>query len=1610
MTIRSLTGPGFGRVPSATFRVTLALCCVAIGLLGVVPSAARASAARAGASASAAGLGAAAMPALSHAGPSALAVHTLDALPLSFETNRGQVPASRALAGGHVDFVARGRGYTMLLSATGALISLTASAAQTSQRGPHVAARLLRAVHARPRAATDTAVLRLQLVGANPRARGVGLDRLPGATNYLIGRDSRRWHTGIATYGRVAYKDVYPGIDLVYYGNGGQLEYDYVVAPGADPQHIRLGIGGARHIGLDRSGNLVAQASGGVVRLLRPVVYQQTGAARRAVSGGYALLGHGRVGLRIGTYDHRRPLIVDPVLGYATYLGGGNDDYANGIAVDGQGNTYVVGVTGSADFTATTGASQTVEMGTDNAFVTELSVMGTVIYQTYLGGGGDAGNAIAVDAAGDAYLTGATASADFPTTTNAFSRTSASGAAGTNDAFVAELNPTGSGLIYSTYLGGGNDDFGQGIARDGAGNVYVAGQTTSVDFPITNALQTANNTTGGAGTVFVAEISPTLSGAASLRYSTYLGGTGSDTANGLAVDAAGDAYLTGLTSSSDFTTTAGAFQRAFGGGGPGTQGGDAFLTEIAPNDSRLVYSTYLGGGDDDQGDAVAIDAAGDAYVTGLTYSSDFPTTPNAFQRTLNLGETGTMSNTGPITPSDAFVSEINPALSGASSLLYSSYLGGGSDEEGHGIAVDSLGEVYVAGQTASTDFPTQNPIQAANSVSSTGSASTTAGMTPTVDTYDAFVTKFLPNFAGLDYSTYLGGNGDDGAYAIAISGTKSAYVDGFTDSTTFPVSDTVGTANHGNEDAFALRIDEPATVTATTTPSPSAATSVSGTPSASPSAPTTGTATATASASTTGTATATATGSATATATGSATTAAASTSTPTSTATTATATTPTATNTGTTANTPTATATTPTATATMATATATATTATATGSATTTATGSATTPAATDTTTSTAATATAPTATNTGTTTATAPTATNTGTTTNTSTATATTATSTATVTAATATTTPSPSAAASLSGTPSASPSATGTASTTGTATTTATGSATTTATGSATTTAAATGTPTRTATTAATNTATSMPTPTATMPSATNTATTVPTPNTALASTPTVPMPSATNTGTPTGTPTSTPTSISTSTSTSTSTSISTSTSTGLPSATSTASAATATLTGTVSAATATGTAQSTQSALPTMSQTPTTTVTPALTARFYFAGGVNLPSQPSFLDVTNPEGRPARVGVTFYDTSGAGASTSFTVGAAAHRTVPIAALTRRRGLFGLVVSSDRTIAAGLTLTRPGRDDDVLTGATAPRRQWYLAEGYTGLTFHETVSILNPGTQGAHVTLRLLSSGRTARTVVVPVGARREAAVDINRLLPGRAVSVVATSDRRVVVERTLTFGRGGYGMTTRIGATGAATVWLFAEGTTVNRFETYLTVLNPTARTARVTARFYGRNGALLGGRGFAVGAGRRNTLRLNDFLAGQEGVASIVTADRLIVVERPEYFGPPNAAGIPGSDVFGLNATRPRWSFAGGDTSGRSEFLLLFNPGTQSMPVRVTVYSADGRAHRATVTLTPRDRYTLNVGRTFRRLTATHGEVVESTDGRGFVAEQTVFAPDHSTLRSTEGLPQ
>ncbi len=593
-------------------------------------------------------------------------------LPLSFEANKGQQD-------GQVQFLSRGSGYNLFLTNREAVLVLS-KPEKPAPRPARNATRAISSPESKPTA------LRMQLIAANPAGKVTGEEELPGKVNYFIGHDPAKWRTDVATYARVRYEEVYPGVDLVYYGNQGQLEYDFVVAPGADPSHIRLKVAGARKMYVNGQSQLVVQTAGGSVRWNKPSVYQQAHDQRHAVEGKYVLRRDHEVSFEVAAYDTARPLIIDPILVYSTYLGGSNSDYGgHGIAVDTSGNAYVTGQTYSSDFPTTPGAFQTTKNDDKHfseAFVTKLNPTGTgLVYSTYLGGSGiDYGYGIAVDTSGNAYVTGY-AGSDFPTTPGAFQTTYG----GDTDAFVTELNPTGSALVYSTYLGGSTGDisaadYGYAVALGTAGNAYVTGKTYSSDFPTTpGAFQTTHGVFEDA---FVTELNPTGS---ALVYSTYLGASGSDYGNGIAVDTSGNAYVTGYTYSSDFPTTPGAFQTTFGGGFT-----DAFVTELNPTGTGLVYSTYLGGSGSgyDRGQAIAVDTSGNAYVAGDTDSSNFPTTPGAFQRT-NAGE------------DDAFVTKLNPTGTG---LVYSTYVGGPGVDFGLGIGVDTSGNAYVAGY-ASLDFP-----------------------------------------------------------------------------------------------------------------------------------------------------------------------------------------------------------------------------------------------------------------------------------------------------------------------------------------------------------------------------------------------------------------------------------------------------------------------------------------------------------------------------------------------------------------------------------------------------------------------------------------------------------------------------------------------------------------------------------------------------------------------------------------------------------------------------------------------------------------------------------------------------------------------------------------
>jgi hypothetical protein len=613
------------------------------------------------------------------------------------------------------------------------------------------------------------------------------VDALPGKVNYFRGKDAASWQTKVPIYRRVKYSAVYPGVDLVYYGQSQQLEYDFIVAPGADPGTIKLGFAGVEQTTVDAQGDLALKTAGGPLRFQKPVIYQINGGRRRTVEGGYVHRSPHEIGFRVGAYDRTRPLIIDPVLSYSTYLGGSGIEEGNSIAVDATGAVYVTGTTSSTNFPTVNAAQPTLnESGLADIYVAKLTPDGTaLVYATYLGGSDyEIAADIAVDAAGAAYVSALTYSTDFPTV-NAFQPATK----GLVDVVVAKLSPDGSRLIYSTYLGGSDYEMGAApggsqsvaaIAVDLAGAAYIAGATRSLDFPMVNPLQPPSISAGGA---FVAKLAPDGS---ALLYSTYLPGTASGSANDIAVDSLGAAYVVGSTQSANFPTVnpiAG-----FGGNW------EAFVAKLTPDGSRFIYSTYLGGSGLEEGLGIAVDATGAAYVTGVTGSGDFPTM-NALQPQRGGGQ------------QDAFVVKIAPE---GGAMIYGTYLGGSDDEwdRGYSIAVDTAGSAHVAGVTLSADFPTMNALQPALNGPS-----------------DAFVSKLSPNGAALVYSTYLGGSRSDGvdydymfnpglyiiqsSMAIAVDLTGATYVIGQTHSSDFPTTTSVQErCSGGGSDAFVVKITD----------------------------------------------------------------------------------------------------------------------------------------------------------------------------------------------------------------------------------------------------------------------------------------------------------------------------------------------------------------------------------------------------------------------------------------------------------------------------------------------------------------------------------------------------------------------------------------------------------------------------------------------------------------------------------------------------------------------------------------------------------------------------------------------------------------------------------
>ena len=699
-------------------------------------------------------------------------VHRYGRIPLAFEPNVGQVNRG-------VRFFAHGGGYGVYVAPDQTVITL-------HQNDPEYLG-------------TAPDVIRMRLVGAVRSSAMSAEERLPGRSNYLIGRNSSQWQTGIPTFRKIVQRGVYPGIDMVYHGEQRHLEYDFVVSPHADPESIQLAFDGAEQK-IDAHGELVLSlADGKKLRFRRPLIYQQAGGGnKKMISGKFVQRKTSQFGFAIGPYDRGRALIIDPVLSYSTFLGGSDTDAATRIAVDSSGNAYVVGYTASSNF-PTKDAFQSINnapsacqfdlmcfSGT-NVFVSKLNASGTaLLYSTFLGGKmgvqgnpvTDVGVGIAVDSTGHAYVTGSASSTDFPTTTGAF-QTSYPGGTGAGSPFVTKLSPSGAVLVYSTYLGGstGPPDSGIGITLDSLGNAYIAGYTFSSRFPTTTGAykRTCTPLAGQAtcsGDVFVSKLNPTGS---ALVYSTYIGGSNVDAPSAIAIDSSDNAYITGGTFSADYPTSAGALQRTFAGPSRGTgfcgnisaliPCGDAFITKLNSAGSQLLYSTYLGGKDEELGMDLKVDGSGSAYVTGFTRSTNFPVTTGAFQ-TVSQGD-------ATFELGDAFVSKIN---STGTALVYSTYLGGDGFDVGWGIALDKNNNAYVSGVTESDNFPLKSPLQVMNSLVDKESFAAAQNQAET-----AFVTELNATGSALNFSTVLGGRAelfDAIASGIALDSKGAIYITG----------------------------------------------------------------------------------------------------------------------------------------------------------------------------------------------------------------------------------------------------------------------------------------------------------------------------------------------------------------------------------------------------------------------------------------------------------------------------------------------------------------------------------------------------------------------------------------------------------------------------------------------------------------------------------------------------------------------------------------------------------------------------------------------------------------------------------------------------------------
>jgi Beta-propeller repeat len=727
---------------------------------------------------------AAAAPRTAQPAARAAVAHEYGKLPLGWEANRGQ-------ADPQIKFLGHGPGYALFLTQEGAVLTLGRSQAGTplEERRP-----LSRAQEQKEKVLT----LAMRLLGSNPAAPVEPLDRLPSRANYFLGNDPSRWLTGVPMFSRVRYRGVYPGVDLVFHGSAArQLEYDLVLSPGTDPGSIRIRFDGAA-VAI-RDGRLLLRTPLGVLSEPAPVAFQKSGAQERLVAARYVRRGSQDIGFQLGPHDANLPVTIDPVLAYSTYLGGSSTDAGGGIAVDTSGNAYVTGTTFSSDFAGCTGlvnppCNDAANTGGD-VFVAKLNAAGSALgYVTYLGGSSlERGFGIAVDSSGNAYVTGFTFSSNFPQV-NGLTNT-----VGLLNAFVTKLNPSGN-IAYSTYLDGSSDSAGGGIAADSSGNAYVTGFTDSSDFPVAGQLS-SGCVSGGFTSAFVTKLNTNASGASSLVYSTCLGGVGG-VVNGsaIAADASQNAYVTGTSSDFDLLTTYG-----FTGGCALYGNSDAFVARLdttKTGSAALLFLTCLGSGNFPQGNAsstnmgnaIAVDGSSNAYVAGQTFSSDFPTTTSAAQTTCDIN-------------GDAFIAKLNTNVSGSSSLVYSTCLGGNAGTEaGNGIAADNLGNAYVAGETDSLDCAIDNFPTTPSAIQGTYGGGCS-------DAFFAQINTTSSGASSLIFASYLGGSALDFASAVAFDGGSNVYLTGGTTSagppsgiTGFPVQNALFPNLAGGEDAFVTKI------------------------------------------------------------------------------------------------------------------------------------------------------------------------------------------------------------------------------------------------------------------------------------------------------------------------------------------------------------------------------------------------------------------------------------------------------------------------------------------------------------------------------------------------------------------------------------------------------------------------------------------------------------------------------------------------------------------------------------------------------------------------------------------------------------------------------------